>query len=176
MVHPIDTPQDHPGHCRVRRDTAYLVDVEQTQRRWPDPETGPYLLTLKWARVDGRPKLAGVHVDLDDLQGPPVTTSLLRDLKLGEIMVEDREKLPYEPVIQQLTEPLSVKVAGLRPATARRLHRAAELYVAAWRAGEPPTKAVEREMNVTPAAAANLVRRAREVGLLPPTTPGRSQA
>lgn len=176
MVNPINTPKDHPAPCSTHGRLAYVVGVEETRRRWPDPETGPYLLTLRWVRVAGRPKLAGVHVDLDDLQGPPVTTSTLRDLKLGEIMVEDREKLPYQAAIQQLTEPLSVKVAGLRPATVRRLHRAAEIYVAAWRVGEPPTKAVEQEMNLTPAAAANLVRRAREVGLLPPTTPGRSQA
>lgn len=143
--------------------------MEETRRRWPDPETGPYLLTLRWARDKGRPKLAGLSVDLEDPTGPAVTTSLLRDLKLAEIAIEDRERLAHIPQVRPSAD---VVITGMRPATVKRLHRAAEIYLKAWRAGEPPTKAVEREMNATAAAAANLVRRARAAGLLPPTSSG----
>lgn len=146
--------------------------VEETRRRWPDPEKGPYLLTLRWAREQGRPKLAGLHIDLTDPTGPALTTSLLRDLKLAELAIEDREQLAY---IAQVTPTAEVVVEGMRPATVKRLQRAAEIYMDAWRAGEPPTKAVERQMNATPAAAANLVRRARAAGLLPKTQPGIAQ-
>ncbi len=143
--------------------------MEETRRRWPDPEKGPYLLTLRWVRDQGRPKLTGLHVDLDDQEGPALTTSMLRDLKLGEIAIEDRERLPHIPQVK----PSAVMVIeGMRPATVRRLQKASEIYLKAWRVGESPTKAVERGMNATPAAAANLVRRARAAGLLPPTSSG----
>ncbi|WP_213004756.1 hypothetical protein [Paractinoplanes toevensis] len=146
--------------------------MEETRRRWPDPEGGPYQLTLIWTRVNGRPQVAGLHLDPISDGAPAVTTSLLRDLKLAEIMIEDREALDHIP---QVKLPADVVVEGMRPATVKRLRRAAEIYLAAWRAGERPTKEVGRRMNLTPAAAANLVRRAREAGLLPPTSAGVSQ-
>lgn len=150
----------------------YGARVEQTSRRWPDPDMGPYKLTLLWSRANGRPQVAGLHLDPIADDAPAVTTSLMRDLKLAEIMIEDREQLAHIP---QLKAPAEVVIEGMRPATVKRLQRAAEIYLAAWRAGEPPTKEVGRRMNLSPAASANLVRRAREIGLLPPTSAGVSQ-
>lgn len=146
--------------------------MEETHRRWPDPEDGPFKLTLRWSRVDGRPYVAGFHLDPVSTEAPPVTTSLLRDLRLSEIMIEDREQLEHIP---QVKPPAGLAIEGMRPATVKRLQRAAEIYLKAWQAGERPTKEVGRRMNLSPAAAANLVRRAREVGLLPPTSAGVSQ-
>lgn len=99
-------------------------------------------------------------------------TSTIRDLKIAEIAAEERERLEYrepEPI------PVEVRVEGMRPATIRRLKRAAEIYQDAWRVGESPTKEVARRMNVTAPAAGNLVKRAREVGFLPPTSAGKPQ-
>lgn len=146
--------------------------MEETRRRWPDPDIGPYRLTLIWSRVSGRPQVAGLHLDAIADDAPALTTSLLRDLKLAEIMIEDREQLNHIP---QVKPPANVAIEGMRPATVKRLQRAADIYLTAWRAGERPTKEVGRRMNLTPAAAANLVRRAREAGLLPPTSAGMSQ-
>lgn len=146
--------------------------MEETRRRWPDPEQGPYQLTLAWSRVNGRPQVSGLHIDAITDDAPAVTTSLLRDLKLAEIMIEDRERLDHIPQVKPDPE---LVIEGMRPATVKRLQRAAEIYQTAWRAGERPTKEVGRRMNLTPAAAANLVRRAREAGLLPPTSAGTSQ-
>jgi len=143
--------------------------VEETRRRWPDPERGPYLLTLRWDRDQGRPKLAGLHLDLDDPTGPALTTTMMRDLKLAEIAHEDRERLAP---IEQVKPTAEVVVAGMRPATVKRLQRVADIYLKAWRAGESPTKTVQLRMNLTEASAANLVRRARAAGFLPPTTSG----
>lgn len=143
--------------------------MEETRRRWPDPEKGPYLLTLRWSREQGRYKLSGLHLDLDDPVGPALTTSILRDLRLAEISVEDRERLAQLPQVKPDAEAV---VAGMRPATVKRLMRVTEIYLRAWRAGEPPTKAVQLQMNLTEASAANLVRRARAAGFLPPTTSG----
>lgn len=147
----------------------YGAPVEETRRRWPDPDNGPYLLTLRWTRRSGRPEVTGLHLDLEDTEGPALKTAMMRDLKLGEIMIEDREKLEHVP---QVKPPSEVVVAGMRPATVRRLQKAADVYLQAWRAGERPTKEVARRMNLTPAAATNLVRRAREAGFLPATSSG----
>lgn len=166
---PINTSKDHHGSLSTCLLHPYGARVEQTQRRWPDPESGPYLVTLNWARKDGRPFVSGLHVDPLGDDPAPVTTSLLRDLKLAEIMIEDREQLDHIP---QVKPAANVVIEGMRPATVARLQRAAHIYMQAWRAGERPTKEVGRRMNLTPAAAANVVRRAREAGLLPKTQSG----
>lgn len=153
----------------MRQGWLYGARVEQTSRLWPDSGAGPYRLTLRWGRENGRPRVIGLHLDLDASDGPALTTSLLRDLKLAEIMVEDRERLKAVP---QVKRPAEMVIQGMRPSTVRRLHRAADIYLTAWQAGLKPTKEVGRRMNVSPAAAANLVRRAREAGLIPPTSAG----
>lgn len=143
---------------------------ERTERRWPDPDSGPWLLTLLWQRHDGRPEVAGLHLTpLDPANRAVVTTSLLRDLRLAELAAEERMKLAHEPAPPKDPE---VVLAGMRPATARRLALAAEIYREAWSRGAAPRKEVAARLNVTPAAAANLITRARSVGLLPPTSAG----
>lgn len=152
---------------------AGLPDFDETtQRRWPDDETGPWLLTIYWARRNGRPFAAGmqlVPVDADAAEQVTLMTSTLRDLRIAEIIIEDREQLKHEPEPVPAPE---LQIAGMRDSTVRRLRRTAEIYLDAWRAGDPPTQAVARRMNLTQNAAANLVRRAREAGLLPPTSAG----
>jgi hypothetical protein len=148
---------------------------ELTERQWPDPDAGPYLLTLYWKRRNGRPEPVGINLIHHGAGSGKtesfltLTTSLLREVKLAEIVAEDRERLAYIPPAPPTPDEV---VAGMRPATARRLGRAAEVYQAAWHAGSPPTQAVAQQMNVSVAAAANLVRRARQAGFLPPTTGG----
>lgn len=165
----IDTKEDlRPWLCQLLAH-PYGAPVEQTSRRWPDPKTGPYLLTLRWSRKSGRPQVAGVHLDPLDDESPPVTTSVMRELKLGEIMIEDREGLDRIPQVKPTPE---LVIAGMRPATVDRLRRAASIYLEAWHAGRPPTKEVGERMNASPAAAANLVRRARAAGMLPSTESG----
>lgn len=145
---------------------------ETTQRRWPDDETGPWQLTIYWTRRNGRPFAAGMQllpVDSEATEQVTLMTSTLRDLRIAEIIIEDREQLKREP------EPASVpelRITGMRESTVRRLRRTAEIYLDAWKGGDPPTQAVARRMNLTQNAAANLVRRAREAGLLPPTSAG----
>jgi hypothetical protein len=101
-----------------------------------------------------------------------LTTSALRELRIAEIVVEDREQLKYVPP----TSPDSpASIEGMRPSTVARLRRAATYYLEAWRAGDPPRRAVAQRMNISEDAAGSLVKRAREVGFLPPTSAGRSQ-
>lgn len=98
-----------------------------------------------------------------------LTTSELRSVRIAEVVIEDREQLKHEPPKKPTPE---LHVAGMRPSTVKRLHRAADIYLGAWHSGQPPRQAVARRMNITEAAAANLIRRAREAGFLPPTTAG----
>lgn len=145
---------------------------EQTERRWPDPEQGPYLLTLYWKRRKGRPEPVGIRLvveSAEDAEHLTLMTSTLRDVKIAEIAAEERERLKHLPAPPPTPE---ARVEGMRPATVRRLTKVAEVYQRAWRAGESPTKEVARRLNVTAPAAGNLVRRAREAGFLPPTSAG----
>jgi hypothetical protein len=54
------------------------------------------------------------------------------------------------------------------------LWRVAITYSAAHAVGQPPTKAVAEALGITPGAAAQRVRRAREAGYLPPTKSGKA--
>jgi len=54
--------------------------------------------------------------------------------------------------------------------------RVAAIYRRAYALHQPPTKAVATELGITSSAAAKQVSRARDKGLLPPTTPGRAAA
>lgn len=148
---------------------------EVTERLWPDPQRGPWELVLLWERRNGRPEPVGMKL-LPTSSGEVVATlqtSTIRNLKIAEIAAEERERLAYVA-----PEPPSAeeRIEGMRESTVRRLRRVAEIYKDAWQAGENPTKAVSRRMNITAPAAGNLVKRARDAGLLPPTTAGRPQA
>lgn len=145
---------------------------EVTSRRWPDPDEGPWLLTLRWVRRNGRPVPVGMSLDPASPEAAEqvvLMTSTLRDLRIAEVVLEDREQLKFIPAAKPEPE---LRIEGMRASTVRRLKRVAEVYLDAWNAGEPPTQAVAHRMNMTHPAAANLVRRAREAGLLPPTSAG----
>jgi hypothetical protein len=107
--------------------------------------------------------------------GQPVTTSLLRSLPLAQLVVEEREKaneLFTEKLGDRELGATYKRPAAMRATTERRLRRTAEVYRGAWRKGEPPVKAVAKQLKVTDAAATKLVSRARSAGFLPPTKPG----
>lgn len=68
-----------------------------------------------------------------------------------------------------------VRPAGLRESTFERLKEAARIYQEAFAAGGKPTTAVAEHYGLTVGGASNLVSRARDIGLLPPTTRGGAQ-
>ncbi len=157
-------------------ESAAVFD-EETRRRWPDPDAGPWLMTLYWRRRKGRPEPVGMQLIAlaegeTDAAALTLMTSTLRDVRIAEIAAEERERLKHEPAPPPAPEE---RVEGMRPATVRRLKRVAQVYQDAWRAGESPTKEVARRLNLTAPAAGNLVRRAREAGFLPPTSAGKPQ-
>jgi hypothetical protein len=149
-----------------------ITDLPRTQRLWPDERVGPWRLEFQWKALGGRAEVIGLTIEplLAD-HDEPVTTSLLRQLRLLEIATEERERLAEKAEAASLAEtrPRPLK---MRPGTERRLKKAAEVYTRTWRKGGKPVQAVAKAMNVTPAAATKLVFRARAAGFLPPASPG----
>lgn len=64
----------------------------------------------------------------------------------------------------------------MRARTIEQLAWVATIYRAAMANGEPPTRAVARQLDLSHMAAAKRVQRAREAGLLPSTARGRAMA
>lgn len=177
----------HPNPNRIP-DGEHLP---ATSRLWPDEKTGPWLLTFHWQVLSGRAEcvaldlasalppdvLAERFADFAALPqaGQPVTTSLLRSLPLAQLVQEERVKADEifaEKLGDRELGATYKRPAAMRATTERRLRKTADVYRGAWRRGEPPVKAVAKNLKVTDAAATKLVSRARSAGFLPPTTPG----
>ncbi len=162
-----------------------------TYRLWPNPDSGPWLLTFHWQVLAGRAECVALDIasalppdiarerlaglgQLPDV-GQPLTTSVLRALPFAQLVTDERDRAD-----QLFTEKLGDRELGatytqppaMRATTERRLRRTAEVYRGAWRRGEAPVKAVAKRMKVTDAAATKLVSRARAAGFLPPTKKG----
>jgi hypothetical protein len=138
--------------------------LPDTEDWWPDATSGPWVLTLAWQVIDGRPECVGMSLEhTADPSAPPVlTAATLKELRIAEKIAMARAQMA--PAVEA--------TRGLRASTANRLREAAAIYLVAYDRGEPPTKAVATHFGITTGGASNLVSRARSVGLLPPTSRG----
>lgn len=160
-----------------------------SSRLWPDPENGPWLITFRWQAINGRAECIGIDVtsvrpaDASSWMGGgklpeigiPLTTSVLRGVRLSELIAEERESMArvYDDFFRESETAATYRGAGqMREGTRRRLERVVEAYREAWQQGKPPTQTVAKRLNISVSAAAKLVARARQVGMLPPTRPG----
>jgi hypothetical protein len=155
---------------------------DRTLQRVPDRETGPWLLVTYWQELDGRRECVGMKLTsiatAEEADDPPglemprdgqvLTTSLLRDLRLSEQIQNARA------AFEQLGRREPEKPAGLRQSTWERLQLAARIYREAFAGNGKPTSAVAAHFGLSVGGASNLVSRARDVGLLPPTSRGAS--
>lgn len=170
------------GDIEVEFDPA---EVRTSYRRYPD-RNGPWMLCMYFQDVDGRPECVGLKLTSmataeenrevpTPLQMPemgiPLTPGLIRELKLGERIRDARTSLDFT---LGGAPPAAVRPPGMRESTYRRLQEAADVYRAAFAAGGKPTTAVAEHFRLTVGGASNLVSRARELGLLPPTSQGAS--
>lgn len=156
-----------------------------TSRLWPDEQAGPWLLTFHWQVVHGRAECVGLDIasslppetlkerfaSLATLPevGQPLRTTTLRDLRLAELLHEERIRADHLAVEVLGDDELGEAYAApktMRPATERRLRLVADVYRNARASGLSPNKAVAEKLKVSPGAAANLVMRAREAGFL----------
>lgn len=142
------------------------------------------MVRLTWQVIDGRRECVGLNISsmatpaenravppflqMPD-EGVPLTPGVVRDLKVGELIRSERERQD-----KQWGTPV-VRPPGLRESTFKRLQEAAVIYRAAYSSGDKPTTAVAEHFGLTVGGASNLVSRARELGLLPPTSRGAPQ-
>jgi hypothetical protein len=173
-------------------------------RPWPDDD-GPWQLRLRYARDDdGQTRCVGL--DLRPLRSdcPPLTGSVLRGLRLAELMQQDRAEAiaqaqarvqRYEsgPLAAHVDADALAKVRrdsrnvvatqarsvrGRRPLYDDEHYKAvAAVYLAVLHAGaNNPTRQVADKWTVSKAAAATWIKEARRRGLLPATTRGRTRS
>lgn len=161
------------------------AEVRTSYRRYPDKD-GPWMLQIYFQDIDGRPECVGLKLSsmatADEnrevpppLQMPamgiPLTPGLIRELKLGEQIRDAQASMGFG---LNGVAPAASRPPGMRDSTYRRLQEAADVYRAAFAAGGKPTTAVAGHFGLTVGGASNLVSRARELGLLPPTSQGAS--
>lgn len=145
-------------------------------RLWPDPDTGPWAVTLEWAEIDGRVECVGVTmrsfspdgtVDLTDLPTledtrEVMTAALWRSVPIGSLINEKRRSVAefWEPGgrmaqhgLAEVHEGEGEGVAAMwRPGRPKRrkdpdhFEMVADIYRAAARAGLPPTKTVQERL------------------------------
>jgi hypothetical protein len=137
--------------------------LPSTQHRWPRGD-GPWVVTLGWRVIDGRPECVEVNIaGGEDVTGP-LTGTLLRQIGIPGFIAADRAAMmpAEEPAVP----------AGMRRSTVERFRRVAAVYRKALAEAGNPVQAVAAEFNLTGPSAANLVARARAAGFLPPASPG----
>lgn len=145
-------------------------NLSPTSHRWPDPELGPWTARLRWRIVYGRPECTGLDIigpldrpDAEITADDAVTLLVLKGMRLAEWIASDRARMTPEP---------GVIISGMRRSTRERLQVVADVYKEALSKGERPTTAVAEHFGLTQGGASSLVARARQVGLLPPTSAG----
>jgi hypothetical protein len=187
-----------------RSDKQARVESYQDATLWPDERTGPWLIVVTWAAVEGR--LEPVGLELRGYrekegerawpavlptwdQGPAVlATTTLREIPFATLVADLRREraaqhadfidhLAAQPEYQSEADQASLR--RLRSAGTRRyaaLAEVAEVYRHAWETGRAPTRAVAEHFTISQSAAAKRVSRAREAGYLPLTTQGKPRA
>jgi hypothetical protein len=147
-----------------------------------------------------REKDRSLFADRPPGSGGPLPAATVRQPAIGRLAAEARrQNMNMASLIQELHDPQdhppevlkaaehALRVFGAKdaaqPAGGRRpvygpehYARVAAVYTAAWRAGEPPTKAVASWGSVESSTAAKWVAKTRALGLLPPTTKGKPSA
>ncbi len=160
---------------------------------WPDPDLGPWHVVTIWAVVETRIECIGFEFSAADLDYPvPIVPSWIRDVRLGEIIENDRTALNEQmarmiqrarraagrehegdtPVVE--ATPLKVPRSG-RPVQLGDDHyrEVAAIYSEAHAAGQPPVVAVQRQKPASYSTASRWVTEARRRGFLAPTRRGK---
>jgi Family of unknown function (DUF6214) len=167
---------------RVKAD----VDADaRIVRLGPSAETGRRVLELRFEILDEHmQRLECVSFSiLPAVKVQAIDATFVRRLKVAALIDHAREALLREgaggpaPDSEQMLQ--VAEAAFARTATRRTRRgpdyfvRVAQVYTKALDHGKHPTKAVEKECGVSYSRAAKLVSRARELGLLTGTSPGR---
>lgn len=184
---------------------------------WPDPTSGPWEVTIYWRAQHGVPTPVGVELKTwrgnwadtrlprptDNVEFPPVTGRLLRELPVGRLVETTLARWTQflHPEWDPTLNPMEADLEGFMKLSPRmaeliseseperqavdggRKHgrglgsthyeRVAQVYKEAVRLGQSPVQSVAEAFQVSKSNAAKYVARAREQGFLPQTTRGR---
>jgi hypothetical protein len=163
--------------------------------RWPDRETGPYVVRVYFDTISGRPECVGMEMwgktllPKNPVKGvTPLTAQAVR-IPLGEITAESRKAFldmadrwsagsPDPKLLKAMNETReewdAQRSGRPRRYDAKHWAQVAQVYQEAWQRGERPTAAVVAKFGVSKNVAAKWVNRLRsEMHLLPPTTRGK---
>jgi hypothetical protein len=168
--------------------TEWGVHISRTGSvLWPNRKTGPWRVICTWSNIDGYTRLTEVTIGSSMIQRgrkltqTPITASTFRNLPLDKVaglILRDLRSTPDSSYVgppELYDDLLGTYVeggrTGRRPLTTTELATVAAIYRDG---GSQPTKAVADALNISRSAAAKRVVRAREAGLLEPTTQGRA--
>jgi hypothetical protein len=161
---------------------------------WPDPLSGPWLVTVGWREIRGRWEPIGIKVEATEPRGPVdleshiLTAKLVQDIPVGALVKSGRHKLRAvaEMVAGYYEEEGNPKAAhevrdygrkfearaGRPPVLSDDFYReVAEIWMEAWHLGNPTTKAVQEHYSrskwVSYPTASRWCTEARNRGFLP---------
>jgi hypothetical protein len=138
-----------------------------------------WAVTLKWADADGIGECVGIELALAD--GNPLerlTSSTVRSLPLGRL-VRESKAARYAATGGEVVEAFdagSEKSRSRRPALDDAHYaEVARVYSRAVGRGSAPRQAVMERWHATAPTASRWVAKARSLGLLPETSPGKAR-
>lgn len=174
------------GTCEAA--STAVITLMAHERLWPDPQRGPWLLTPTFADVKGRIEVVGLQMrSLGSRSSDRQRKTACWDSRLDDELPVPLTPLAWRLPVAQLTSAMrasylsALEESGLlaaNPEAASKwvrprrrggvaLERVAEVYIEASREGNPkPLEAVMRLGPMSKSAAAQLVSRACDVGLL----------
>ena len=165
--------------------------------RWPDPESGPWEVTLRWRAAGDRAECCGLSVDsMGGTATASVTATLMRSLPVAGLIASARQQryrraggdvlealadgqdLDVSPGLAEqfanASEPWTAKRNGRPVHLDRTFYRqVAEAYSLALASGRNPLMEVMDRWTTSRPTASRWVAAARAEGLLPPTERGR---
>lgn len=164
--------------------------------RYPS-KRGAWKVVFHIASVDGRKECVGIDVRSFDSDEEVEDPRPLLETRVENVSGPVLRRIPVADLLDQVREDLrsSLKSAGIEPDEIRILpseeaggrvgrprtysvkhyEAVAHVYLVSWKAGFPPTKAIQQHFDVSFSKAARWVREARKLGLIGPS-PGRGKA
>jgi hypothetical protein len=160
------------------------VKIRETRPiRWQGKD-GSYIVTLRFAPIEGRMECVGV--DVEAVPGGAVTAVALHSIPLGKLIAK-RQSEAGNAIASPATIAVTTSIPQPTVLTTRRggrppkydrawWEKVARVYVEAYARNRTPTRAVASRFRVSESAAAKWVAKCRDIGLLPKTTRGKARA
>lgn len=165
--------------------------LHSTLAEWNQKDGTTWHVTLNWHQVQGRMEVVGVELYSPSGQ-VPITTVVWREFPLASLVnkyradmhdwYRERAEAGEEVPVDGWSAP-AWRVAQKKWSEGGRRQRfgpghfadVAQVYEEAWREHRNPVQAVAQRFHRSNSTASKWVMRARELGFLPPTSPGKAR-